>query len=382
MHSVNDYHSAIQLRSDRWSALREATSSLARKPSDKQASKCKTKIEELFVSLAVIEPYWAFPGMAAFDHMRRQFEHGSFDDLSFAVNRVTRALTTGAYRRRHIPLERDSIDSEEHDDEAMLSPEARAMSKPYFEVLIVDQVNEHQERWLKSNVNRMRRSEDPFIYEAVVVPSLEDALIAVLFNYNIQAIVVRPGLVLQSKVDQPILTKYLNNAGGQEQIEAMAPEDIGPELCRLIAKVRPELDAYLVTERSVEDIAGLDLGICRRVFYNQEDFMELHLNILRGVQARNKTPFFNALVDYSTSADRGIPRAADQPRQIHHPLALDTGYGCVLRAQHLYGRNVGHIWRAGFPAGTARSDQGSTGTGGPRVRVKANVFCHQRHLDL
>ena len=163
MHSVNDYHSAIQLRSDRWSALREATSSLARKPSERQANKCKAAIEELFVSLAVIEPYWAFPGMAAFDHMRRQFEHGSFDDLSFAVNRVTRALTTGAYRRRHIPLERDSIDSEEHDDEAMLSPEARAMSKPYFEVLIVDQVNEHQERWLKSNVNRMRRSEDPFI---------------------------------------------------------------------------------------------------------------------------------------------------------------------------------------------------------------------------
>ncbi|AXI55748.1 ornithine decarboxylase [Sulfitobacter sp. JL08] len=314
MHSVNDYHSAIQLRSDRWSALREATSSLARKPSERQANKCKAAIEELFVSLAVIEPYWAFPGMAAFDHMRRQFEHGSFDDLSFAVNRVTRALTTGAYRRRHIPLERDSIDSEEHDDEAMLSPEARAMSKPYFEVLIVDQVNEHQERWLKSNVNRMRRSEDPFIYEAVVVPSLEDALIAVLFNYNIQAIVVRPGLVLQSKVDQPILTKYLNNAGGQEQIEAMAPEDIGPELCRLIARVRPELDAYLVTERSVEDIAGLDLGICRRVFYNQEDFMELHLNILRGVQARNKTPFFNALVEYSR-----------QPTGVFHALPISRG---------------------------------------------------------
>ena len=35
------------------------------------------------------------------------------------------------------------------------------------------------------------------------------------------------------------------------------PGDYGPELCRLIGKVRPELDAYLVTDRSVEDIAGL-----------------------------------------------------------------------------------------------------------------------------
>ena len=314
MQSVNDYYSAIQLRSDRWSALREVTRSLSDDPQCKKSGELHKKIEELFNSLALIEPYWAFPGMSAFDHMRRQFEHRKYEDLAFSVHRVTRALTTGAYRRRHIPLERDSVDKEEHDDEAMLSPEARAMSKPYFEVLIVDDVNEHQERWLKSNVLRMRRSEDPYLFEAVVVPSLEDALIAILFNHNIQAIVVRPGLVLKSKLDQPTLAKYLNNAGGQEKLEALRPEDYGPELCRLIAKVRPELDAYLVTERSVEDIAGLDLGICRRVFYNQEDFMELHLNILRGVQAREKTPFFTALVEYSK-----------QPTGVFHAMPISRG---------------------------------------------------------
>ncbi|MBW4708352.1 aminotransferase class I/II-fold pyridoxal phosphate-dependent enzyme [Roseobacter sp. YSTF-M11] len=314
MHAMNDYSSAIQLRSDRWSALREATSALTRDPKPKQAAALQAKTEALFKSLAVIEPYWAFPGMSAFDHMRRQFEHNSFDDLAFAVGRVTRALTTGAYRRRHIPLERDSVDQEEHDDEAMLPPEARALAKPYFEVLIVDNVNEHQERWLRNNVTRMRRPEDPFVYEAVVVPSLEDALVAVLFNHNIQAIVVRPGLVLKSKMDQSIVARYLNRAGGQEEIDNMLPENYGPELCRLVAKVRPELDAYLVTERSVEEIAGLDLGICRRVFYNQEDFMELHLNILRGVQARNKTPFFTALVEYSK-----------QPTGVFHAMPISRG---------------------------------------------------------
>ena len=196
----------------------------------------------------------------------------------------------------------------------MLPPEARALAKPYFEVLIVDNVSEQQERWLRSNVTRMRRSEDPFIYEAVVVPSLEDALIAVMFNHNIQAIVVRPGLTLKSKVDQQILTRYLARAGGRDEIDALEPESYGPELCRMIAKVRPELDAYLVTERSVEDIAGLDLGICRRVFYNQEDFMELHLNILRGVQARNKSPFFTALVEYSK-----------QPTGVFHAMPISRG---------------------------------------------------------
>jgi arginine decarboxylase len=314
MHSVNDYYSAIQLRSDRWSALRENTSALSRSENSRKTASLRKKADGLFESLALIEPYWAFPGMSAFDHMRRQLEHGNYDDLAFSVSRVTRALTSGAYRRRHIPLDRDSSDNDEHDDEALLSPEARALSKPYFEVLIVDSVNEQQERWLKNTVSRMRRSEDPFVYESVVVPSLEDALIAVLFNYNIQAVVVRPGLSLKSKTDNPLLARYLTGAGGQEDMDDVVPEDYGPELCRLIAKVRPELDAYLVTERSVEDIAGLDLGICRRVFYNQEDFLELHLNILRGVQARNKSPFFTALVEYSK-----------QPTGVFHAMPISRG---------------------------------------------------------
>ncbi len=127
----------------------------------------------------------------------------------------------------------------------------------------------------------MRRSDDAFSYEPVVVPGLQDALIGILFNHNIQAIVVRPRLRMDSKVDLSILTKYPNHAGGIDDIEALSPQDYGPELCRLTAKVRPELDAYLVTDRSLEDIAGMDLGICRRVCYNQEDFIELHLNIRR-----------------------------------------------------------------------------------------------------
>ena len=193
MHNASEYYSAIQLRADSWSRLRETVRSLERETSAAKIKQLCKDAEGLFNSLGGVERYWAFPGMSAFDYMRRQFEHGHYGELAFSVHRVTRALTTGAYRRRHIPLDRENADKEEQDDEAMLGPEARSLSKPYFEVLIVDDVNEQQERWLRNNVARMRRSEDPFIYEAVVVPSVEDALIGVLFNHNIQAIVVRPG---------------------------------------------------------------------------------------------------------------------------------------------------------------------------------------------
>jgi arginine decarboxylase len=314
MHSMKDYSSAIQLRSDRWSALREATEALTASPNEAEAAQLRTTIGELFGDLETMEAYWAFPGKHAFALIRRHFDEDQIDDVSFAVSRIARALTTGAYRNRAIPLERNSVDQDEQDDDAHQSSEELALSKPYFEVLIVDSVNEQQEHWLKSNVTGMRRPEDQFVYEAVVVPSIEDALIAVLFNHNIQAIVIRPGLVLHSDKVEEILTRYLARAGGRHEIDAISPANYGPELCRMIARVRPELDAYLVTERSVEDIAGLDLGICRRVFYNSEDFMELHLNILRGVQARNVSPFFTALVEYSK-----------QPTGVFHAMPISRG---------------------------------------------------------
>ncbi len=313
MQLMSDYYSAVQLRFDRWSALRSAAEALARDPKGRAAQKRGKEIADLFESLAPIEAYWAFPGLAAFDFLRRQFEHGHHDDLAFSVRRVVRALTSGAYRRRAIPLARDEADSEDLEDEAMLSPEARALTKPYFEVLIVDDVPEQQERFLRSSLQRMRRHEDAFVYETVVVPSLEDALIGILFNHNVQAVVVRPGLSLKSRNSLPILTRYLSRLG-DEDVDDFAPEDYGAELCRLIAKVRPELDAYLITDRSVEDIAGLDLGRCRRVFYNQEDFLELHLNILRGVNSRYKTPFFTALKEYSK-----------QPTGVFHAMPISRG---------------------------------------------------------
>jgi len=312
--SIGDYYSAAQLRADRWSALREATDRLAQsRPDGRGAQKLIARTEALFEALGPIEMYWAFPGVHAFDHLRRQLEHRNWEELAFSVRRVVRALTSGAYRRRHIPLARDEAEVDDIEDESTIPVEARALARPYFEVLIVDELHDQQERWLRGSLSRMRRTEDAFIYEPVMVPSVEDALIAILFNHNIQAVIVRPGLRLKSTNSLPILTRYLARVG-DEEIDELAPSQYATELCRLIEKVRPELDAYLITDRSVEEIAGLDLGRCRRVFYNQEDFLELHLNILRGVNTRYKTPFFTALKEYSK-----------QPTGVFHAMPISRG---------------------------------------------------------
>ncbi|MEM6680278.1 MAG: ornithine decarboxylase, partial [Pseudomonadota bacterium] len=289
MTAIGDYYSAVQLRSDRWSHIKQLAAERAAGVPAKRAAALDKKLIAQFEVLEPIESYWAFPGLAAFNFMRRQLQLGHYDDLAVSVRRVVRALSTGAYRRRRITLAADDHDLEDVEDEQTQPLEARALARPYFETLIVDRVTDQQADWLKASLHRMRRQEDSFVYEPVIVPTLEDALIGILFNHNIQAVVVRSGLGRKSEHDLPILKKYLSRIG-DEDTDALAEEDMAPELCRLIHKVRPELDVYLVTDRSVEEIAGRDLGGCKRVFYNQEDFQELHLNLLRGVNNRYKTP--------------------------------------------------------------------------------------------
>lgn len=313
--SINDYYSATQLRADRWSALREAAEGLHRHGAEgRLAKKQMAALETLFEALEPIERYWAFPGKHGFDYLRKLLQQGNLEDLATSARRVTRALASGAYRRRSIPLVADDVDTEDFEEEAALSPEARALGRPYFEVMIVDDATDQHARFLRQSLQRMRRPEDAFVYEPVVVPSLEDALIGILFNHNVQAVVVRPGLSLKSQIKLPILQHFLTSLRDDQEVDNIEPYEYGPAACRLIATIRPELDAYLITDRSAEDIAGLDLGRCRRVFYNQEDFLELHLNILRGVHRRYKTPFFTALTEYSK-----------QPTGVFHAMPISRG---------------------------------------------------------
>ena len=111
MHSISDYYSAVQLRADRWSALRETTDRLAHlTDGTAESAKLVKQAETLFEALSPIETYWAFPGVAAFEHLRRQLNHCNWEDLAYSVRRVVRALTSGTYRRRSVTLARDESD--------------------------------------------------------------------------------------------------------------------------------------------------------------------------------------------------------------------------------------------------------------------------------
>ncbi len=103
-----------------------------------------------------------------------------------------------------------------------------------------------------------------------------------------------------------------------ELADHQTPEERAQILAVSLAKLRPELDLYLMTEIEVEDIAGRLGQYFRRVFHAREGMLELHLSILQGVAARYRTPFFSALKEYS-----------HRPTGVFHALPISQGKSIV-----------------------------------------------------
>ncbi len=275
--TLSDYFSASQLRNDRWTTLKGVAMRIGNAGSTAKCDKLAARADQLLEALRPIEVYWAFPGKRALYKLQRMLTRGDYDEFSHGVARIVRALMSGAYRRRRIDPLPDSAEGTEVEADAPESIEQRTRTRNYFEVLVVDDLTPAQEDALRDALHEARRPEDQFVYEIVVVSNLADALIAALFNHNIQSVVVRNDFGIESENKLELLSAFLDRLG-DEKLSDIDAEDCGPELCRLLRKVRPELDVFLVTDRSVEDIAGRNLSGCRRVFYNLEDHMELHLN--------------------------------------------------------------------------------------------------------
>jgi len=309
--SLVRYYNASQLRADTWNRLKGLTARLAQaRESGQRPRRLEEEVTEALDLLGPFEDYWAFPGFEAFARLRALAEAGDYPELAHAVRCILRGLMSGAYR--YGPVALGVARESEPEDGADPHDEQRA-ARPYFELLVVDSLGAPQQQRLRDRLLEMRRPEDGFTYVPVVASSFEDALIAVLFNHNIQAVVIRYDFPFHSLHKLELLQRYLARAG-HHRLGELSPDDYGPALAEAIGRLRPELDVYLVTNQSVEEVAAKVGRNCRRVFYDQEDYLELHLNVLRGVESRFETPFFNALKRYSK-----------RPTGVFHAMPISRG---------------------------------------------------------
>src|SRR5580658_7958021 len=165
--SQSAYNSLWQLRADSWCSLEESTGQLALAATQgRPVGPLVETITELLNVLGPIERFWAFPGVRSFGVMRRLFAGGKYDRFAAVVSGINRALgaDTG-----HTSQAFDSVGQEDALDAQEAEPDRS--DRPYFEVLVVEDLTEQAERALREELHRWRRPDDPFEYEIVVVPS-------------------------------------------------------------------------------------------------------------------------------------------------------------------------------------------------------------------
>lgn len=331
------YYNASQLRFDTWHKVKRETVNLAERHERKREShRLHKSVEESLSLLEAIEDYTAFPSKDDFRYLWRLFEREEYATLARVVGRLVRALVSHSYRTRTIELTQNieiAEFDEDHDFQADAQDREVAPSRPYFELLVVDELSAQEESSIRAGFKRVRRIEDRFIYDTVVVPSFEDALIAILFNYNIQAVVIRYGFPFYSRHQIQIMKRFLSTLD-EESIAEQGDTERSVLLGSYIKELRPELDLYLVTDVAVEDAAGQATEHFRRNFYREFDFLEQHLSILRGVNERYQTPFFSALCEYSR-----------QPTGVFHAMPISRGKSLtkshwIQDMAHFYGVNI------------------------------------------
>jgi len=297
-YKLNAFFAASEARVDGWRTLHGAARALASgdaAPTDD----LRQTVRALLDQLAPLESLNAYPGAHLMALVEEKWSRGDWQGLHRLAQRISGALLAGSYR--------DSTEAWAAEDEGEIHlPDLLPPSishgqhrRPYFEVLIVAAGERSTWPDLQEAFRKLRRDDDAFHYETVVVGSFEDALLAAIFNYNLQSVIIVEGFAFASAFTSPELRDIIvrNTPVG---ISA-AMEERGAALAHLLRGLRPEFDIFLSTDRDVGQIAGTgDAAYLRRIFYGAEALMEVHLSILEGIKDRYETPYFDNLRHYAS----------------------------------------------------------------------------------
>ncbi|MCC8953179.1 decarboxylase [Bradyrhizobium sp. Pear77] len=285
---IDQFFSGPGGRADNWRDLVEAAKVWSRGGG-------RAAYDAALSALAITEEFHGYPGLRLMAALKEAAAAGDAATSHMLATRIAQALQTKSFRQHSGDW---STQDESNGDVPDLLPPTLGQSaarRPYFETLIVTGVPASNWPGLLVEWRKLRRPVDAFIYEPVVVGSLEDAFCAAMLNPNIAAVVINEGFGLRSRHDAPVLRAMTGAMGLSDESDASALR-----LAHILKRVRPELDLYLMSNRDVEELAGNpEADVARRVFYSVEDILELHLSILEGVQDRFDTPFFDNLKKYA-----------------------------------------------------------------------------------
>jgi len=334
------YYDIAHFRHDLWHQLKQLSARRAElgRREDPDALERLAKLDrrraQVLDTVEELEAHFAFPGRRVCRQLR-QLEHRElFTAEARQIERILRLSVGDLYRRREVAdILHEDFDSTEVEPETIDSVGAGGArpygTRPYFEVLFVDETALDHSQDIRRRMLGMRRESDDFVYDVVVAGTLEDALVAALINPNIQSVVIRYEFPISTRSKLPLVRKCLSTRA-LDLGDADSEHPTSWVLARALKRLRPELDLFLVTDDPLRNIAGHTGQAFRRVFYHQEDYLELHLSVLRGIQERFDTPFFSALREYS-----------HRPTGVFHALPISRGKS-VLRSHWI--RDMGEFY--------------------------------------
>jgi arginine/lysine/ornithine decarboxylase len=294
--SARSFFSASEERVQRWRELHRAAKSLA---GGGQADKLRPELAALLGRLGPLEELCGYPGPALLARVHERFKTADWASLARLTQRISMSLLSNSYRDDPEAWRSDEEEDEPHVPKVLPPSIGRGQArKPYCEVLVVSPADRSTWETMREGIRRLRRDTDQFVIEPVTVASFEDAVLAVLVNYNIQAVVMFDGFGYAAQTPLPDLRELL--AAYVPQAAAARDADLGMLLERAVHAIRPELDVYYSTDRDVGELAGADAAAgIRRVFYGLEEMLELHLAMLEGIAERYDTPYFDNLKKYA-----------------------------------------------------------------------------------
>src|SRR5882724_5051164 len=298
---VDQFFTGAEARFDRWRLLLQAARDWEGAASQQRPEKqgYQETVSASFLELRPWEDFFAYPGQALLRTLEERITSGDATGTTRLAQSASTALLTHSYRTTLSDWESDEQAQMSLADRVPGSSEEGAMRRPYFEVLVVSPARSTTWLDLAQELRKLRRPKDKFVYEPIFVGNFEDAVLGAILNGSIEAVVIYEGIPFASLHQSPVLREFLTAHLAASGIR-MNSAEYAMALARGLKQLRPELDIYFLSDRQAEKVAGDASAACiRRVFYQVEEPLELHLSILDGIQDRYDTPYFDNLQKYA-----------------------------------------------------------------------------------
>ncbi len=298
---VDQFFTVAEARFDRWRTLLQAARNWERSLGQPVPARAEQQAAVLncLQELSQWEDYFAFPGHTLLKSLEDRVVAGDAVGTVRSVQTISAALLTHSYRTNPGEWEGEESNAISMGDHVTGGDDDTSVYRPYFEVLVVSPARRASWRELAQDLRRLRRPQDRFVYEPVFVGSFEDAVLATILNGSFEAVIIYEGISFTSAHNNPILREFLTTHLAASGIDPNSGE-FSLALAQGLKQIRPELDIYFLSDRKVEKVAGDASADCiRRVFYQVEEPLELHLSILDGIADRFDTPYFDNLQKYA-----------------------------------------------------------------------------------